>query len=61
MAYLSGLHIHRVIYDYGNYTLDITAAMMITTQKLTALGFAYFDGFQNEEKLSADQKSQAIR
>ena len=24
MAYLSGLHIYRMIYDYGNYTLDIT-------------------------------------
>jgi lysophospholipid acyltransferase 1/2 len=35
--------------------------MMIMTQKLTALGFAYYDGFQPEEKLNADQKSQAIR
>ena len=61
MAYLSGLHIHRMIYDYGNYTLDITSPFMITTQKLTAFAFAYYDGMRSEEKLNADQKSQAIR
>jgi hypothetical protein len=24
MGYLSGLHIYRILYDYGNYTLDIS-------------------------------------
>jgi len=60
MAYLSGLHIYRMIYDYGNYTLDITSPFMVTTQKLTAFAFAYYDGMKKLEKLSADQKGQAI-
>ena len=35
--------------------------MMVITQKLTSLAFAYYDGMRSEEKLNADQKSQAIR
>lgn len=29
IAYLSGLHIHRMIYEYGEYTLDITRYLRI--------------------------------
>ena len=61
MGYLSGQHIYRLIYDYGNYTLDITSPMMIFTQKLTSLAFAYHDGMKSDEDLSPDQRSQAIR
>ncbi len=35
--------------------------MMITTQKLTSFAFAYYDGMRPVEKLTEDQKSQAIR
>lgn len=35
--------------------------MMIITEKLTSLAFAYYDGMRPEDKLTADQKSQAIR
>jgi hypothetical protein len=34
---------------------------MISTQKLTSLAFAYYDGMRPEEKLNEDQKSQVIR
>lgn len=34
---------------------------MVTTQKLTAFAFAYYDGMRNFEKLSVDQKGQAIK
>ena len=34
---------------------------MVTTQKLTAFAFAYYDGMKKLEKLSADQKGQAIK
>ncbi len=83
MGYLSGLHIYRLIYDYGNYTLDITGyndfylllkplnqnykwiifkrAVMVSTQKLTSLAFAYYDGMRPEEKLNDDQKTQVIK
>lgn len=60
MGYMSAIHIYRQIYDYGNYTLDITGPLMISTQKLTALAFAFHDGSKREEDLSEDQKSQAI-
>jgi hypothetical protein len=29
MGYLSFLHIYRLIYDYGNYTLDISGYAVI--------------------------------
>lgn len=34
---------------------------MIITQKLTLLAFSFYDGFQPEDKLNADQKSHAIK
>lgn len=61
MGYLSFVHIHRQIYDYGNFTLDISGPLMILTQKLTALGFAFYDGSRPDEELSPDQRSQVIR
>jgi lysophospholipid acyltransferase 1/2 len=61
MGYLSFTHIYRLIYDYGNYTLDITSPMMIFTQKLTSLAFAYHDGMKPDKQLSPDQLSQAIK
>ena len=45
------VHIHRVIYDYGNYTLDISGPLMINTQKLTAFAFAFYDGYCSNERL----------
>ena len=35
--------------------------MMITTQKLTALAFSYYDGMKNFNSLTEDQKTQAIK
>jgi lysophospholipid acyltransferase 1/2 len=61
MGYMSALHIYRQVYDYGNYTLDITGPLMILTQKLTSLAFAFHDGMKPDEQLSPDQRSQAIR
>jgi len=50
MIYMSAIHIHRLIYDYGNYTLDISGPLMINTQKLTALAFAFYDGFRSKQR-----------
>lgn len=44
------VHIHRLIYDYGNYTLDVSGPLMINTQKLTALGFAFYDGYRSKQR-----------
>ena len=68
------VHIHRVIYDYGNYTLDISGPLMINTQKLTAFAFAFYDGYRSTQRakrrrpnedddhpaLSEDQEKQKI-
>lgn len=35
--------------------------MMVATQKLTSLAFAFYDGMRRLEDLNEDQKSQAIR
>ena len=43
------VHIHRLIYDYGNYTYDISAPAMINTQKLTALAFSFYDGYRSQQ------------
>ena len=34
--------------------------MMISTQKLTALGFAYYDGMRSQDALTDDQKTQVV-
>ncbi|KDR14745.1 hypothetical protein L798_11500, partial [Zootermopsis nevadensis] len=36
LLYLSCIHLHRQIYDYGSYTLDITGPLMVITQKVTS-------------------------
>lgn len=44
------VHIHRLIYDYGNYTLDISGPLMVNTQKLTALAFSFYDGYRSKQR-----------
>ena len=61
MGFLSLSHIYSLLYDYANYTLDVTGPMMIFTQKFTSLAFAYHDGMKPDEQLSSDQRSQAIK
>ena len=61
MTYQSILHLSGQIYDYGNFTLDITTQIMITTQKLTSLAFAYYDGTKLNEILNKDQKEQVVK
>ena len=34
---------------------------MVTTQKLTSLAFAYYDGSKKKEKLTKDQESQSVK
>ncbi|XP_063926151.1 lysophospholipid acyltransferase 6 isoform X2 [Zophobas morio] len=61
LFYLSLIHIHRQIYDYGSYNLDITGPLMVITQKVTSLAFHLHDGLtKNQEDLSKSQKVYAI-
>ena len=62
MAYLSKLHIYRMVFDYGGYILDITGPIMIGTQKVTSLAFSLHDGTgRREEELTEEQKRYAVR
>lgn len=62
LVYLSLVHAHRVFYDTGTYTLDITGPLMVITQKVTLLTFSIHDGFtRNENDLTKSQKFHAIK
>jgi len=61
LLYLSCIHFHRLYYDYGSYSLDITGPLMIITQKVTSLAFSLHDGLlMNEKELTSSQKKFAI-
>lgn len=62
MGYLMCVHLHRLYYDYGSPTIDITAPLMIITQKVTTLAFSIHDGMSRpESELSASQNFHAVR
>ena len=58
LSYLSVVHLYRMYYDYGGYTLDVTGPLMIMVQKVTALGYSIHDGTVPDDKLTADQREQ---
>lgn len=62
MAYLSAVHLHRTYFDYGSTTIDITGALMMVTQKVTALAFHWHDGYNGSRRptLSARQRHHAV-
>ncbi|CAH1772913.1 unnamed protein product, partial [Owenia fusiformis] len=61
MSHLSIMHIYRVLFDYGNFTLDISGPLMIQTQKLTVLAFELYDGRREESKLKPEQKEKQVK
>lgn len=62
LTYLSVIHVYRIYYDYGSYTLDITGPLMIITQKVTLLAFSVHDGFaRNTNELTKSQQFNAVR
>ncbi|KAF2885530.1 hypothetical protein ILUMI_20680 [Ignelater luminosus] len=61
LIYLSCIHLHRQMYDYGSYTLDITGPLMVITQKVTSLAFSIHDGFaRNDSELTKSQRFYAV-
>lgn len=61
LTYLSLVHLHRIYFDYGSYTLDITGPLMVITQKVTMLTFSIHDGLtRNENELTKSQQFHAI-
>lgn len=62
LVYLSLVHIHRLYYDYGSYSLDITGPLMVITQKVTLLTFSIHDGLTRDaNELSKQQQFYAVR
>ncbi|KAL1115680.1 hypothetical protein AAG570_005970, partial [Ranatra chinensis] len=62
LVYLSCIHLHRLVYDTGTYSLDVTGPLMVMTQKATSLAFSLHDGlYRKEEELNSSQKYYAIR
>ncbi|XP_011332945.1 membrane-bound O-acyltransferase domain-containing protein 2 isoform X2 [Ooceraea biroi] len=62
LIYLSFIHFHRQIYDYGSYTLDITGPLMVITQKVTSLAYSVHDGLtRRAEELTPMQRHQAVQ
>lgn len=62
LVYLSMIHVYRIYYDYGSYSLDITGPLMIITQKVTLLAFSIHDGFaRNNNELTKSQQFNAVR
>ncbi|KAL2712656.1 lysophospholipid acyltransferase 6 [Vespula squamosa] len=61
LAYLSTIHVHRQLYGYGMYTLDITGPLMVITQKVTSLAYSLHDGLaRSKEELTPLQRHQAV-
>ncbi|KAK5650034.1 hypothetical protein RI129_001063 [Pyrocoelia pectoralis] len=61
LVYLSCIHLHRQVYDYGSYTLDITGPLMVITQKVTSLTFNIHDGLARlDTELSKNRKLYAV-
>lgn len=62
LAYLSCIHLHRLLYDNGVYALDITGPLMVMTQKVTSLAFSLHDGLTKSEKeMKPNQKYHAVQ
>lgn len=52
MTCLSGIHIYRMIADYGNWTLDINVILMINVCKYTSVAFCYYDSNRDDKVLT---------
>ena len=59
MLHLSFLHLYRMIYDYGGWTMDITTIFMMTICKFSA--FAYCHGDSEDLNLRESRKKNMIK
>ena len=57
--HLSILHLYRMIYDYGGWTMDITTIFMMTVCKFSA--FAYCHGDSEESNLRESKQKLMIK
>ncbi|CAH8629903.1 unnamed protein product [Dicrocoelium dendriticum] len=61
MFYMTLVHLCRLQYDYGGYTMDISGPVMVQTQRLSSLAFNLADGsLIRERERCKTLKSQSV-
>lgn len=48
LIHISYVHIERMYYDYGGWTLDVTSIYMMSIAKFSSMAFSYEDGGKDE-------------
>ena len=60
LMHISAMHIYRLLFDFGNWTIDSTTFLMPLVSRLSSLGFVYADGAKDETELSKEQNQRKI-
>lgn len=60
-THLSILHLYRMYYDYGGWSMDITTIYMMSVCKFTAFAYCYADGGREESSLLPRYKIYAVK
>lgn len=55
MAFLSGYHIYEFLYNYGGWTMNASALLMILVCKYSLLAYNLDDARLDEARLSKEQ------
>lgn len=55
MVFLSGYQIYEYLYNYGGWTMNASALLMILVCKYSLLAYNIDDGREEESKLTAEQ------
>lgn len=56
LLYLMLIHLCRLYYDYEGYTLDISGALMLQTQRISSLAFNLYDGARLKKALEKSRQ-----
>ena len=51
LFHISYVHLERMIYDYGGWTLDVSGIYMMSVVKFSAFAFSYEDGGKDDKEL----------
>jgi hypothetical protein len=54
LAHISYVHIERMIYDYGGWSMDISGIYMMSLVKFSAFAFSYEDGSKADSDIKND-------
>ena len=54
ILHLSYIHVNRMIYDYGGWSMDVSGIYMMLVVKFSALTFSYEDGGKHNDELKSE-------